>query len=524
MSPARKTKGHNKKNVPTTKASKARPVSVSPEGDLIFLYPGFAPFVMDLRYIYIVFGQTLKLAKLGRTCEAYNGNGERLDMSIDLTECVKCVDRGGDCVLDQLKPPNDQTGLSVLYKVKMCPTHLAGEITRQGVHLPTMFTIPKDCPVTHVPKVTNTSAKRTAPLMPNKGKDLTDPSQFKPHCIPAICGLHHNLSPEKTRPVFVSSAGELMFLYPGFTPFKMNLSSVYLVMSDDAVITNEKKIVEVYDGNGYRLCSINLHMMINFTCKLMVQGCGFDILQPYDKDNKNTIYVLDICPKHVYEQVTKQGFVLPTEIKLTPRVELAEEIICPVKQRPVIMSPAGHLMFAYQGFVPFKIKLSCIYIVAPSCLARYVYDGNGRSMSVDIDLGLCKDCWSMDRGCYYEEKTHMDSKALIHVVKMCYRHLSEQITSKGAVLPTEADLEIDSIPLPFEMPADRLDEMMNVLLKDWEELTITDLKVGLGWKAPTAKESKPSPAKRSNVSAKKSKGSAKKGKGTATVAPWDDVE
>ena len=75
-----------------------------------FLYPGFAPFIMDLRYIYIVFGQTLKLAKLGRTCEAYNGNGERLDMSIDLTECVKCVDRGGDCVLDQLKPPNDQTG------------------------------------------------------------------------------------------------------------------------------------------------------------------------------------------------------------------------------------------------------------------------------------------------------------------------------------------------------------------------------------------------------------------------------
>lgn len=115
---------------------------------------------------------------------------------------------------------------------------------------------------------------------------------------------------QKQRPVLIDN-GHLYFAYPGFEPFKMHLSCIYVLLEGFEMTSRGRKVWG-YDGNGHCLAA-----MMDSSC-LMCQNCDVDTKKHSDENNKSVIHEIELCAGHIQERFTSQGFSLPTKRDLTP--------------------------------------------------------------------------------------------------------------------------------------------------------------------------------------------------------------
>lgn len=101
-------------------------------------------------------------------------------------------------------------------------------------------------------------------------------------------------------PVSKTTAGEFMFVYPGFAPFKTYLPCVYMLMEGTI------ETLFLYDGNGH-----TLPYSISPVC-IMCKSCDVDEKKTLRKKNPDRLFAVEMCDGHVNEYLTKQGYSLPT--------------------------------------------------------------------------------------------------------------------------------------------------------------------------------------------------------------------
>lgn len=129
------------------------------------------------------------------------------------------------------------------------------------------------------------------------------------------------------------------------------------------------------------------------------------------------------------------------------------------KVRPVKVSSAGVLVFDFKGFPAIEMQLECIYIVV-NCARPFIqgdahftsvvkiFDANGYRVSVRLEMGKIMGCERLQKGCSTEEimgrGDETDNNSFVQVIKLCPRHLYENITEEGLALPTKFDLPTSS--------------------------------------------------------------------------------
>jgi len=139
---------------------------------------------------------------------------------------------------------------------------------------------------------------------------------------------------ENPRPVFVCpTTNNLLFMYPGFEPFKLYLNHVYVVFPETTEFSALGRRCEIYDGNGVRM-NLALDMGPNLQCGLVRQvtggGCCVWTIDARDSCNSSVIYEIEMCEAHVYQQLTKKGLLLPTKFDL----KMPEPLYtCPISGR-----------------------------------------------------------------------------------------------------------------------------------------------------------------------------------------------
>jgi len=132
----------------------------------------------------------------------------------------------------------------------------------------------------------------------------------------------------------------------------------------------------------------------------------------------------------------------------------------------------------------------------------------------------------MGQGCHTETKMHTDPKRedRIHVYKMCPRHLDECFTSKGHILPTEFDLNMEKMRLPFELPEDKVEELTDYMFQDFDGINIFGPNTYPKAQASSGSKTSSSRKTKSKARGSHSSHAAQQSKDTAPMSPWDDVE